>query len=218
MKITKARRIVVKKVSLDYMGQGCWSNSERATRAQLVIDHDQHIIALRKTSGPDPHITAVLSLLAHDKDCIEEYKWARWFNDNQRKYDTEVETYFGDSGCEEYKLYSMQSFEDQFYGLHREMAKRLSFLTPLSRKEVACMRVTCGDSTPNMCFFAPDLILILENKEFFHWKWDWNKYTDPEYGVMYKYLECHYGIQDIVRNGDHYYFPPVAPYEGDEEE
>lgn len=80
MEITK-RRAIIKKVSLDNMGQ---ARSERDTFAQLVVDHDQHIIALRKTSGPNPDIAAVLSLLSQDRDCRRELEWAQNYNRFER--------------------------------------------------------------------------------------------------------------------------------------
>ena len=198
----KQRRVAIKKVSLDYMGQGCWGNSERNTRAQLIVDHAQHIIALRKTSGPDPHIDAVLSLLANDKDCILEYKYAYRWNQDKRKYGHKVETYYGESGCEEYKLYSLHPFKNQFRGTHREAAQYLSYLDPLVKKEAASMRISCGNSVGNLCYFVPDLFLLLWADDFYHWTWDWKLYTDPTHGTRYyKYLECHYNVQEEVRNG-----------------
>ena len=143
------RNIIFKKVSLDNMGQGCWSTTDNPSTMALMVDHVSHKIAIRKLAGPDPHFKAIFNLLLSDKDCVAELRWAA--TDISRKYPSNVIAWNHYSGA-----YTAKVVVD-FSGEGGEFLKH-----GIGCKTVATLHITCGDSMYGIPeTFSGDLLDLL---------------------------------------------------------
>lgn len=144
-----SRKEVLKKVELDHLGQGCWSDSERPTTMFLVVNHEKHTVEMRIHNGPHPHFVAVMNVLIADRDVLKELQWAA--KSFRRKYPSIVIGTQCENFSQTYRLF-----------VNYNNVSQTLFERGLCCKCEANIHISCGDTISGIAeMFSGDLLDIL---------------------------------------------------------
>ena len=172
--IKEFRKIVIKEVSFDNVG------TDEKSIAQIVIDHEQHIVSVRTLVGPKVCHTPLMEFLAYDRDMRREFQFAKCFNANVRKLETREADTQTDDWVEHYVLKAMFPFADEFgCDADKVVAEKLSYLNWEFGTVIAHYAYEeYGGATDDFCMFVPDLLLLFEDEHHNFRSYDDSLYRD----------------------------------------